>query len=693
MSTFAPFELARKRLEAQYQTATFDPSSGLSREEFVAEFAQHRAAHLDEPRILTKARLFELLCRRARIALEPGDPFVGKLEHHGLLHGLRREWWNEARQREFGNDPASDPGSWRAQLDCASHVCPDWDTLMTLGAVGVRDRAAKGDSIFHQAVAMVFGGIVALIRRFNALQPHHTLARLAEGAPQTLRGALQLAYLYHELLELDGVEVRSMGRFDLVYDRFYRNDLDAGRLTRDQGKELLKYFWIKFFAKTQGKRFGKPFLYGPDPNVFSELCFEAYREMRIEDPKFHVRLATRTPRAFLEQVASCILDGCTSMVIVNDDNQVNMLRRNGKSPEDAADYILIGCYEPAVQGRELNCSGASTLNLAKAVEQILAGGDYPSFSALEDAYLNALDINFTAIADHVRRWERLWPAISPTPLLSGVTRSCLERGLDVSESGADYNTSGCCCIGLADAVDSLAVIDQLVYRDRHCSLAELKAALAADWGGFEDLRLIAQQRVPKWGNDEDRVDRLAVEITEFLGSRINHEPNARGGVFQAALYGILPTVQSFGKNTGALPNGRRAGEPLTINTGASVGMERQGVTSLINSVTKIDLALFPNGTVLDVMLHPSAVAGPEGVEVVSALVRGHFAQGGIGIQFNVFDADVLREAQRQPEKYRNLQVRVCGWSVRFSNLSREEQDMFIAKAEAIRSGGMAQPER
>jgi len=267
-------------------------------------------------------------------------------------------------------------------------------------------------------------------------------------------------------------------------------------------------------------------------------------------------------------------------------------------------------------------------------------------------------------------------------LLSGTMDSCLEEGLDISEAGAAYNTSGCCCIGIADAADSLAVIEQLVYKEELCSLAELKAALAADWEGLEDLRLTAQHRVPKWGNNDDRVDHFAVEIAEFLGQRINHEPNARGGVFQAALYGILPTVQRFGRFTGALPNGRRAGEPLTLNTGATVGMDAKGVTGLINSVTKIDLAQFPNGTALDIMLHPSAVQGEEGVQTIISVIRTHFGQGGMAIQFNVFDADILRDAQRRPERYANLQVRVCGWNVRFTDLAPNEQEMFIAKAEA-----------
>ena len=676
-----PFDQVRQHLERQYLDVRFDPASGASKEELVAELARHRAECPGEPRILTKAWLFHLLCAKARLAPEPDDFFVGKIEHHGLLHALRHEWWQAAGEREFKGDPPVVPGAYTTQLDCASHICPDWQRLLQLGAVGLRDRAATQPGVFHAAVARVFDGVVTLIRRFQALQPSPALAALAERPPATLHEALQLAYLYHELMELDSMDVRAMGRFDLLYGEFYLADLKAGRLTREAGKELLKYFWIKFFAKTQGKRFGKPFLYGPEAHEFSYLAFEAYHEMRIVDPKFHVRLAQRTPPKFIETVIRCIQDGCTSILIVNDEAQVEMLRHYGKTPDDANDYILIGCYELAVQGKELNCSGASGLNLAKAVERVLAAGDYPCFEALLDAYLGILDSDIAALTDKVRRWERLWPEISPTPLLSGTMDSCLVKGLDISAAGAQYNTSGCCSSGIADAVDSLAVIRQLVYEERRCTLAELRAAVAANWAGHEELQRIAQHRVPKWGNNDSRADDLAVRITTFLGRRLNHEPNARGGVFQAALYGILPTVQQFGKLTGALPNGRRAGEPLAINTGAVIGMDKNGVTSLINSVTRIDLAQFPNGTVLDLMLHPTAAAGEEGIQTIIALIRGHFAQGGMAIQFNIFAADTLREAQRHPEKYANLQVRVCGWNVRFADLAPAEQAMFIAKAE------------
>lgn len=676
------FNVARKYLEAQYQNVRYDPASGLSGEELAAEFEQHRVRNPDEPKILTRAWLFQLLCSKARIAVDPDDYFADKLEHHNLLTKLTKEWGKVEDDLEFKNDPPVASGAFTSILDL-SHTSPDWRSLLKYGFPGLRDRAALHSGVFYQAVVMVYDAGITLIKRFNAALPNPVLEALTERSPQTFHEALQLAYIYHELQEMEGEPVRSMGRFDILYNEFYVNDLKAGRLTREQAKELLKYFWIKFYAKNQGKAFGKPFLFGPDVNELSYLSFEVFHEMHIVDPKFHVRLGEHTPQDFLEQIIGCIQAGRTSIVIVNDAEQIKMLRQNGKTLEDANDYLLIGCYEPAVMGKELNCSGASSLNLAKAVELVLASGNYASFEDVMNAYLKILDTLFASAADKTRRHERLWSKINPSPFFSGTMDSCLEKGLDVSQAGAKYNTTGCCCVGIANAVDSLAVIKQFVYEEKRCTLAELRIVLANNWKGREELRLTARNRVPKWGNNNDKVDDIAVKITDFLDKRINYEPNARGGVFQAALYGIIGVAKNFGLETGALPDGRMAGEPLTMNTGATPGMDKNGVTSLINSVTKIDLSQFPNGTTLDIMLHPSITKGSEGIQTIGSIIRSHFAQGGMALQFNIFDAKILRDAKLHPEKYANLQVRVCGWNVRFADLAPEEQDIFITKAEAV----------
>ncbi|MDR1282492.1 MAG: hypothetical protein LBK99_16980 [Opitutaceae bacterium] len=707
-----PFARLRPELERQYKDVVWLPETGMDGQKLSDALAAHREKYPDEPRILTRAWLFHLICTQAQIAIGTDAVFVDKVAHCDLLKKLRDEWKREEEQREFwtqrcmmDDGESKMNGAWGSILD-VSHTCADWRSLLTLGFVGLRDRAIAAQAacssrtsrtedaeenarlVFYKAVALVYEGVVTLCRRFGELSGADSpVAQLAKRPPETFHEALQLACLYNELQEMEGEPLRSMGRFDVLYKKFYTNDIATGRLTPESARELLSYLWIKYYARTRDFPFGKPFTFGPDANELARLCIDVYRKLNVSDPKFHVRVNKSTPDDFLLQVAKCIKSGSTGIVLVNDTAQVEMMTRNHRSPEDAEDYILIGCYEPAIMGKEMNCSCASVLNLAKAVETVVqTGGDPATFDDWMAAYIKKLDENFTCLADWTRREEKLWPRVNPSPFLSGTMDSCIASGRDVSAAGAKYNMTGCVCVGLANAIDSIAVIKQLVYDEKHCDFEELRSALRDNWRGHEELRLYARNRVPKWGNNNDSIDKVGKQIAAFLAKRINTEPNARSGYFQAALYAIITMAERYGRLTGALPDGRFAGEYLTINTGATQGMEKSGVTALMNSVTKIDLSGFPSGTVLDIMLHPSATSGGEGAGTIASLVRAFFVQGGMAIQFNIFDGEMLRDAKRNPEKYMYLQVRVCGWNVRFVDLSPEEQDIFIAKAESEAAG-------
>lgn len=674
------FDLARKRLEAQYWDVKFDPASGLSKDELKAAFKQHCAENPGEPRILTRAWLFHLICTQARIAPDKDDYFVDKVDHGELLNDLRRKWWQAAELEEFGHEPHPSPGSIEYLVDL-SHTSPDWVNILKLGFPGLRARAAQKEGVFHKAVAMVYDGAMKLCRRLGEASDNPALTVLAERPPQTLREAFQLAYLFHELQEMEGENVRTMGWFDRLYINYYRQDLKAGRLTRDEAKELIKYFWIKFYAKTQGKLFGKNFCFGPEINELSYLGMEVYYEMHTVDPKLSVRVTAATPVDFLESIARCIRDGKTGIVLLNDAVLVKALIRHGRTPLDAANFIPIGCYEPAVMGKEISCSAATTLVLPKSIELILEDGDSAPFEEFKNAYFEKLCSEIKLMVKQQKRCEHIWPKMNPSPFLSGTMDECLEKGLDITEGGAKYNTTGCMVSNIANAADSLAAVEQLVYKDKICTLAELKQALAADWKGYEKLQLMAKNRVPKWGNNNDRVDHFAVEIAELIARNLNYEPNARGGTFMASLYGQL--VVQHGKLVGALPDGRKAGTPVSKNLDAVISMDKNGVTALMNSVTKIDFSLFPCGSCLDLMLHPSVVKGAVGIHTIAAVIRAFIAKGGNGLQFNIFDAAMLRDAQKHPENYNNLQVRVCGWNARFTDLAPAEQATFIAQAEAI----------
>lgn len=668
----------RESLEKQYELP-YDPASGLSLDELRADFANHCQNNPHEALILRRAYLFNLVCRQGRIVREPENMFSGKVEGRALLDEMRIKHTKEEWIKEFS--------FWKgwcnvADLDLGigymidySHISPDWTAILQLGFPGLRDRAAQGDSPLHRAAVTVYEGAMELCRRLGWPQ-------LAERPPQSLHEAFQLAYLFHELEENEGEQVRTMGWFDRLYIDFYRNDIKAGRLTRESAKELIKYFWISFYAKTQGKLYGKNFCFGPELNELSYLGMEVYHEMNTVDPKLSVRVTPETAQDFLELCARNIRDGRNGIVFLNDAVVIDALIKHGRTEEDARNYIPIGCYEPAVLGKEVSLSGATFISLPHVLLNTLKQDrDYANFTALKDDFFRVLKETARYMAKQQSRCEKIWPLTNPTPLLSGTYLECMTSGRDITEGGAKYNSTGTVVSHTADYADSMAAIEYLVYQEKLCSLDELRKALADNWEGHEKLRLTAKNRAPKWGNNDERVDKFAVELAEFLGPLLASLDNGRGGKFTPSIYG--QRVVEKGESTGAFPSGRKAGEPLSKNMCAAIGMDRKGITALMNSVLKIDYRNYPCGTCLDLMLHPSAVKGQGGIETLVSIIRAFIGQGGSGLQFNIFDAASLRDAQAHPENYANLQVRVCGWNVRFIDLKPEHQETFIAQAEAL----------
>ena len=674
-----PFNEVRAQLIQQYKQITY--IKGWTKDELKLAFEKYCEENPKEPKIIKKAYLFKLICEYAPIAPEENDYFVGKVEHYKLLLELRNSWRLEAANKEFANNEIVSNGAFHTTLDANSHVCPDWHSLFTLGVNGIIERAKKESSIYHKAVVITFEGFAILLKRFDAVHPNSNLAQLATRPVATLQEALQLSYLYNELIELDGIEVRSMGRFDELFNPYYEHDLNNKTLTKEKASELLKYYFIKFFAKTLGLRFGKPFTFGPMNTPLTMLALDVYNELNIVDPKFHLRLSKKTPKELLHKVSTLIANNRNAIVIVNNDMQEAMLIENGKSPIDASNYILIGCYEPAVQGIELNCSGAGAFSLVNPIEMALqvAKEDW-TFDDFLEKYYQFLMSNLRECLEIIRRWESLWAESNPAPLLSGPMLSCHLQAKDISQGGATYNTTGVCCVGLADAVDSIIAVKKLLEEKYVSSIPEIKTILDDNWQNHQILRQKVMHKFPSWGNNIKEVDDIAISIANQIANYINKEPNMRNGRFQAALYGILTAVELLGTKTGALPNGRLANSLLSMNTNCENGHDINGITALFHSVSSLPLTKFPNGTCLDVTLHPSAVTGTKGIDTIIALITSFFDMGGNTIQFNIFNKDTLLEAQMNPEKYPNLQIRVCGWNVRFVDLAPEEQQIFIDRA-------------
>ena len=676
-----PFAELKETLMKQYERAVPDESTGVSLETLKAEFDATCAEHRDEPHILLKARLMSLIYRKARFAVERENPFLVKLEgKNELVLKLRGRWWHEEMPKRFTPEDGQFAEAWGIgyMVDC-SHVAPDWPAVLELGLPGLRERAATGGTAFHRAVTIVYDAAIEFCRRCGAACGNDAMLAIAEHAPQTLKEAFVLTYVFHELAEHEGEEVRSMGWFDRSFITFYRNDLAAGRLTRESAKELIKYYWTAFYAKYQGLRFGKNFCFGPDINELSYLGMEVYHEMNMVDPKLSVRVTDKTPQDFLELCCRNIRDGRTGIVMLNDRVVIDGLIRHGRKPEDARDFIPIGCYEPAVMGKEVAISGATHIFMAAAFQSFFEKGrQYATFRELLDDFIADLRHAADVMVRNQRKCEDAWADVNPAPFISGTFSHCIAVGKDYTEGGCDYNSTGCVISFIAEVTDALAAIQYLVYDEKVCTLDELRAACAADWKGHEELQLRAKHRAPKYGNNNEKADDIAVEIASFIGPYLNRQENGRGGHMFAALFG--QHVVDNGRDVHALPNGRNAGESVSKNMDACIGMDKDGVTSLMNTVLKIDMRDYPNGTCLDLMLHPSAVSGEDGIRILTDVIRAFIARGGSGLQFNIFDVNALRDAQKHPENYSTLQVRVCGWNARFIDLTHDEQNTFIAQA-------------
>lgn len=437
---------------------------------------------------------------------------------------------------------------------------------------------------------------------------------------------------------------------------------------------------------------GTPFCFGgllPDGTdgccELTRLAWNAFKRVGMVDPKFSIRVNKLTPEPQLRQIAECIKSGKNAVLFANEELARKMFLRHGKEEKDLVNFVPIGCYEPAIMGKELSCTMAGMFNFAKVAELLLQDqGFHPAgFDDFFGEYLNRMRRSLAETMQRIGEWERLWNDINPSPVLSGSMDECMMRRLDVSQYGTKYATSGIMCAGIGTAVDALAAVRDLVFDRKLTGYDELRSILADNWENAEPLRLEAKYRSPKWGRGEEQVDILAEKIVSEAADEIEKTPNVKGGYYQMGLWSI-DWIRYFGIRTGATADGRRAGEVISKNVGSTIGCDTNGLSGLISSVTRLDHTRFANGTVLDIMLTPQTVAGTEGTNLLINIVRGFFDRGGLFVHFNILAPEELRAAQKDPERYRNLQIRLCGWNVRFIDLDRSMQDCLIREAEGRR---------
>lgn len=717
------FDKNNQLLINQFKDIKWIEESGISPEELTTLSNEITENKDNLPKCIVKAKTIALILTKSRIAIDTEDIFQDKIYDNKTWSGTvavqRGKWQNEIisdylkEDTEKIND-AKNAGAFSGSSDFG-HTSPNSRLLMEVGFVGLLNRIneySKKENLtekqkdFYTSCRITLEAVICFIKRLakeiEAVNKENSVAlyNIANDKPKNSYEAMQLIIIYFLLHEyVMGTRVRTLGRLDSMLSPFYNSDIANGTYTREEIKEMLKFFFNKLWcAKVP---YDLPLCIGGidenDNEVTNELSYllvETYNELDIHSPKIHVRVSDKTPKDFVKLVLRCIRGGNSSFVFVNDNTVIKSLVNVGIPERDAKNYVPIGCYEPAVWGKEIGCTGNGGLNLAKAIEFTFTGGiDLKSGKQISiktgeihtyEEFIDTIKAHIKYMAesgmDYIRKIEKYYGEIGPDPMLSAMYDKSVERGIDVYEGGAEYNNSSFYVKFIASLIDSICAVKRLVFDDNRLTFSEFGEILKNNWEGNEKLRLIALNIPEKYGNQNETADKLTAEFSDYCASLINNKPNSRGGVFKAAIFSIDEFVY-YGKKTMATPDGRKDGEVLSKNICSTVGMDKNGITALINSATKIDHVKFPNGTVLDIILHPSAVSGEDGLDAFYALLKTYTLKGGLALHGNVFNPNDLRKAQENPEKYKNLQVRVCGWNAYFVNLSKTEQDCFIKQAE------------
>ncbi len=598
------------------------------------------------------------------------------------------------------------------------HTAPNWENVLTLGLSGLRERAEskllKGENNEEQAafarmVVSHYDAAFTMLRRMAALakraQPEDrqmisALESLCHRPPETLYEAMQTMIVFFVLQSVaDDNYVRSFGRLDALLHPYYQRDLKAGRLTPEEGRLLTRKFLERLAQFRMAANI--PFAIcgeslGRDrSNAYTHVLLREFIALSSPDLKIHFLYAKSTPRELVEMAAAAIIAGSNSIVFMNDGLIQPALEGLGIEPEDAREYQVVGCYEPCAR-EEVCCSCNGILNLGKAVEVAMNGGrdmttgeligveipdDFQTFGEFYAAFCRQLEFFAEAAMALTRAREAAYPLVSTGGFLSSTLDHCMEKASDAYAGfGAKYENASINANGLATAADSLLAVKKLVFAEKRISFSELSRLMRENWQSDPTLRLWIRNRLDGYGTNNPEADGIAADILKVLSGCICNAPNSKGGVFRLGAFSV-DNRYMLGEQTAATPDGRAAGEPLSKNLGANLWADRQGVTAHVLSAAKLQGQLFPNGSVLDLVLHRSAVRGTSGRENFLKLLEVFMARGGFAVHFNVLDPAALRDAQKNPEKYPNLQIRRCGWNVCFHTLSKREQDEFIYASE------------
>ena len=553
-------------------------------------------------------------------------------------------------------------------------------------------------------------------RKAELLQIAENCRVVPANKPKTYWQAIQMYWFAHlgVTTELNPWDAYSPGRFDQHLIRFYRKDVEDGVLDDYKAKELLECLWVKFNNQPAPPKVGITLKESstytdfanintggitPDGqdgvNEVSYLILECMDEMQLLQPSSNVQISRKTPQDFLKKACAISRKGWGQPAFYNTDAIIQELLNAGKSIEDARKGGTSGCVETGAFGNEAYIL-TGYFNIPKILELTLFNGydhvskqqlgpktgygyEFDTYEELWDAFCAQIRYFLDIKIRGNLVIEKIYAQEMPVPFLSVLTNDCIARGRDYNAGGARYNTSYIQGVGIGTITDSLAAIKYNVFDHEKFSMKELMDAMQANFVGYERIKNLVTNRTPKYGNDDEYADTIMRQVFEFYRDSVTGRKNIRGGSYRI---NMLPTTCHvyFGEVMMASPNGRLAHRPVSEGISPEKGADVNGPTAVIKSCAKMD-HLSTGGTLLNQKFTPSVVAGEQGLDQMANLIRSYFNMDGHHIQFNVVDRQTLINAQQHPDEYRDLIVRVAGYSDHFRNLSKALQDEIIERTE------------
>lgn len=587
--------------------------------------------------------------------------------------------------------------------------------------------------VFFESVIRTLEAVIAFARRYSRLagtmaeserdpvrreelrQIEQVCYKVPAEPAETFWEATQTFWFVQMLIQLetDGTGVSSE-RYDEIVYPYYKKQLEDGTIDREFAQELIECLWIKFWETMNiydlenatyfsGYSLGQILTIGgvdyqgrDDTNDITYMCMDAEANINLAQPNLAVRINRNTPDDFLYKVCRHISKGTGKPHLFNDEVIIPSLMSDGVSIEDARHYTLIGCVESGIGGKMNAWANISMFNLVKCLELALNDGvdaltgeqigpktgkleEFETFEQIVEAYKAQVGFFVRHMVICANAIDIAHQKLLPLPFLSALFDECVVKGLDVTRGGAKYNFSGPQGVGVADVADSLMVLKQLVFDEGKYSLGEIRDAMRANFAGFAELENDIRN-VPKYGNDIDEVDALATMVGRQYCEEVCKYSNPRNGKYRPGLYPVSANVP-MGMDVAAMPNGRKSGMPLADGVSPSAGADMEGPTAVVKSVAKLDHMKATNGTLLNMKFNPDILRTDEQIEHFMTIIRTFFELGGWHVQFNVVSAETLRDAQKKPSEYRDLLVRVAGYSAFFVDLDRSLQENIIARTE------------